>query len=518
MKPSEKRDKQPKSQIKSELMLLAGALVVTTSLTACGGSGASVNKQPTGGKDNQTPMTINIALAQVGDIPNKDSEVEQLIEKYTNTKLNIQWIPTAAYDDKVNVMIASNEMPQLLKIQYTPSTISSMQSGLFWEVGPYLKDYKNLAAQSQQFFDNIMVDGKMFGVPIFSEIARAAIVYRKDWLDGLGLKLPKTTDDWYQVIKAMTLNDPDKNGKNDTYGMVLFKKYNEGQASLLTRFAVGLGGPNKWSVVNGGFEPEFTSKEYNDVLKLFKRLYEEKLINQDFAVFDATEAEKLFDSGRAGIKIAVAQTAKSQQDRLSKADPKGVVDVEPLTGPKGIRVAGQTGNSGIYVIPKSTVKTDAEVRKLLTFLDNVMSPEATTVLQRGIEGKHYMKTADNQTEFTDLTAFQREVKPFRDNLPYIEGYNSLPLKDIPIGEKGIAVAKENTKYSIANPALTLNSATYTERGKELEQMIWDAQTKYIMGKLDDAGWQAEIEKWKKAGGSKIIEEYKADYEKTNKKK
>ncbi|WP_240415830.1 extracellular solute-binding protein [Paenibacillus periandrae] len=502
---------------KSRKALMAAALAVTTSLTACGG-GTSDNKQQAAGKDNNDPMPISIAFAQVGDIPGKGGEVEQLLEKYTNTKLNIQWIPGAAYDDKVNVMIASNEMPQLLKLQYTPNTISAMQSGLFWEVGPYLKDYKNLSAQNQQFFDNILVDGKMYGVPIFSEIARAAIVYRKDWLDGLGLKVPKTVDDWYNVIKAMTLNDPDKNGKNDTYGIVLFKKYNEGQASLLTRFAVGLGGPNKWSIVNGSFEPEFTSKEYNDVLKLFKRLYDEKLLNQDFAVFDSTEADKLFDSGRAGIKIAVAQTGKSQQDRLSKVDPKGVVDVEPLDGPKGIRVAGQTGNSGIYVIPKSTVKTEDEVKKLLKFLDSVMEPEATTLLQRGVEGKHYVMTADKKAEFTDLSAFQREVKPFRDNLLQIEGYNSPPLKDTPIGEKGTMVAKENTKYSVGNPALTLNSATYSERGKELEQMIWDAQTKYIMGKLDDAGWQAEIEKWKKAGGSKIMDEYKADYEKMSKKK
>jgi putative aldouronate transport system substrate-binding protein len=496
-------------------VFMASLLVAAVSLTACSG-GAADSKPRAADKDDNTPMTISIALAQVGDIPNKDSEVEQLIQKYTNTKLNIQWIPGAAYDDKVNVMIASNEMPKLLKVQYTPNIISAMQSDLFWNVGPYIKDYKNLSSQSQQFYDNILVDGNVYGVPVFSEIARAAIVYRKDWLEGLGLKVPVTIDDWYQVIKAMTLNDPDKNGKRDTYGMVLFKKYNEGQASLLTRFAVGLGGPNKWSIVNDRFEPEFTSKAYNDVLKLFKRLYEEKLINQDFAVFDSTEAEKLFDSGRAGLKIAVAQTAKSQQDRLSKVDSKGIVDVEPLAGPQGIRVAGQTGNSGIYVIPKSTVKTEAEVRRLLKFLDNLMNPETATLLQRGVEGKHYVKTADNKAEFTDLSAFQREVKPFRDNLLYVEGYNSLPLKDIPIGEKGIAVAKENTKYSIPNPALTLNSVTYSERGKELEQMIWDAQTKYIMGKIDDAGWQSEIEKWKKAGGSQIMDEYKADYEKMGK--
>ncbi|MDF2962691.1 MAG: extracellular solute-binding protein family 1 [Paenibacillus sp.] len=479
-----------------------------------------------GGKDSSagtaisdtTPFPISIALQQVGDIPAEGNEIGQAIEKYTNTKLNIQWIPGSAYDDKVNVMIASNEMPKLLKVQYVPNIISSMQSDLFWELGPYLKDYKNLSAQNKQFFDNIQVDGKVYGVPIFSEIARAAIVYRKDWLDSLGLKLPKTTDEWYNVAKAMTLNDPDKNGKNDTYGTVLFKKYNEGQYSLTTRFAVGMGAPNKWEITkDGNVQPEFMAPEYNEVMKLYRKLYEEKLINQDFAVLDSAEADKMFDSGRVGIKIAVATTAKSQQDRLSKVDPKAVIDVAPLEGPKGIRVAGQTGNSGIYVIPKSSVKTEAEVKRLLKFLDQLMDPEMATLLMRGVENKHFVKTADNRTEFKDFTAFQREVKPYRDNFPYIEGYNVPELKDVPIGEKGNKVTKENMQYAVPNPALTFISPTYSERGKELEQMIYDAQTKYIMGKIDDAGYQAEIEKWKKAGGQKLMDEYKAEHAKRTKK-
>ncbi|NOU95162.1 extracellular solute-binding protein [Paenibacillus sp. LMG 31456] len=491
------------------VLAMAGSIVA-----GCGGGKESAGSPIS----DTTPFPVSIALTQVGDIPNDGNEISQAIEKYTNTKLNIQWIPNSAYDDKVNVMIASSEMPKLLKVQYVPNIISNMQSDLFWEVGPYLKDYKNLSAQNQQFYDNIKVDGKVYGVPIFSEIARAAIVYRKDWLDNLGLKVPKSIDDWYNVAKAMTLNDPDKNGKNDTYGVVLFKRYNEGQTSLTTRFAVGMGAPNKWEITkDGNVIPEFMSAEYTDVMKMYRKLYEEKLLNQDFAVLDSTEADKMFDSGRVGIKIAVANTAKSQQDRLTKVDPKAVVDVAPLEGPKGIRVAGQTGNSGIYVIPKSSVKTEAEVKRVLKFLDQLMDPEMATLLMRGIENKHYVKTSDNRTEFTDFTAFQREVKPYRDNFPYIEGYNVAPLKDVAIGEKGNKVTQENMKNAIPNPALTFISATYSERGKELEQMIYDAQTKYIMGKLDDAGYQAEIEKWKKSGGQKLMDEYKEENAKRTKK-
>ena len=42
-------------------------------------------------------------------------------------------------------------------------------------------------------------------------------------------------------------------------------------------------------------------------------------------------------------------------------------------------------------------------------------------------------------------------------------------------------------------------------------MIADAQTKYIMGKIDQSGWEKEIENWANAGGTKIREEYAEDY-------
>lgn len=58
------------------------------------------------------------------------------------------------------------------------------------------------------------------------------IHYRKDWFDALNLQSPKTLDDWYNVIKALTLNDPDKNGKNDTYGLMLEKNTTRMSAPL----------------------------------------------------------------------------------------------------------------------------------------------------------------------------------------------------------------------------------------------------------------------------------------------
>ncbi|MCR8635446.1 extracellular solute-binding protein [Paenibacillus radicis (ex Xue et al. 2023)] len=480
-------------------------------LAACGSgepaktatNGTSTAPKAEAPKVDTTPLDLSIVFKQVGDIPAKGNVIEQALEKGTNTKLNIQWVPASTYDEKINVMIAANELPKVLMVSYVPTVINAIQGGQFWEVGPLLKDYKNLSAQNPQYYENIKVDGKLYGIPQFREIARPAFIFRKDILDANGMKMPKTLDEWYEIAKNLR--------KNDTYAFMLDKKYNEGPSSLLTRFAVAQGGVNRWGAdANGKLTPEFLTPQFMDVLKLFKRLYAEKLINQDFPALDGTELDKAFESGRSVLKLnGVATNAANIQDRLVKVVPTAQLDVIPMEGPQGFKVAAQNGYNGLLVFPKSTVKTEAELKRILTFMDKLLDADMSTLQKRGIEGVHFKKVENNLVEWVDLTAFNREVKPYRDSLLNFETYNVPQLKDTPLAMKGYKMEPDNLKYAVHNPTLTLSSQTYSERGKELDQMMWDAQTNYIVGKLDDAGFTAAIDKWRKAGGDNLIKEFEA---------
>ena len=73
--------------------------------------------------------------------------------------------------------------------------------------------------------------------------------------------------------------------------------------------------------------------------------------------------------------------------------------------------------------------------------------------------------------------------------------------------------KENEPYVIHNPAEPFISDTYTEKGSELDKIIEDAKTKYIMGAIDMAGWKKAVDQWRKLGGDKIIQEYNEEYSK-----
>ncbi|MDQ0902303.1 MULTISPECIES: extracellular solute-binding protein [unclassified Paenibacillus] len=492
-------------------VFIVSLLISSMLLTACSQS----KKQEV--ENTAKISSLSLVVSQIGEIPPKNNEMEKAIEAYTNTDLQIQWIPFSAYDEKVKVMIASGELPKLIKLSYTPTIIATLKAGQFWEIGPYLKDYQQLSAQNMLYYDNIAVGGKIYGVPLYRPLGRAVIHYRKDWFDILGLKLPKTLDDWYTVIKALTLGDPDKNGKNDTYGMILEKRYNQDVSSILTRFSVSQGGPNKWKVENGRFTPEFMTEPFHETMKLFKRLYQEKLMNQDFAVADATETSKLYELGRAGTQV-VGGNAQSWQDKLVKAVPSAVVEVAPLEGPEGIRLPGEPGNVGFLAIPKDAVKTEAEMRKILAFLDKLLEPAMQTVLSKGIENRHWIDKGE-YTEVLDRELDLKEVKTYRDTFPYIDSNPALkPIRQPDLYRKNQQIIKENELYIVPNPALTLESETYAERGKELEVLITDAQTKFIMGKIDEAGWKSEIEKWREAGGDKMIREYEEAYTKKDKDK
>ncbi|ASA22408.1 extracellular solute-binding protein [Paenibacillus donghaensis] len=488
--------------MKTYSVLLLSILIVFGTLAGCAPFGWSDEKSSA-----SAPFYLPIGAALIGELPPKNNVVEQAIEAYTHTELQFEWIPMSAYDDKLRLMIAAGELPKLIKLGYAPVYIATIKDGQFWELGPLLKDYPHLSALDNQYYKNISVEGRIYGVPIIRDFGRATIQYRKDWFDRLGLEVPITLEDWYRVVRALTLEDPDGNGKQDTYGMVLEKKYNQDVSSILTRISVSQGGPNKWLVENGHFTPEFMTKPFFDTMKLFRRLYKENLINSDFVVVDTNETTKIYDSGRAGIQIS-GGNVQTWLDKLTKTVPDAIVDVALLTGPGGIRLPGEAGNAGFLAIPKDSVKTLEEVEKILDFLNKLFEPPMQTVITKGVEGRHWADRGD-YTEVLNRTLDLKEVKPYRDLLPFLADDQSSikPSLQPELYLKNQKIGQVNRAYIVENPALTLESDTYREKGKELETIILDAETKFIMGMIDEEGWNAELAKWKQAGGDQMSLEY-----------
>ncbi|MDF2924651.1 MAG: ytcQ [Paenibacillaceae bacterium] len=503
-----------------KVLSAACILAVSAGMVAgCGGEkeeGASTNAPG----EAQKPTEISMMMPYFTTEPPKNNLIIQKLEELTHTKLNIIWVPDAAYKDKLSVSLASGDLPQVTVITrldggiYAPSLTSGVRSGAFWEIGPMLKDYPNLSQKlSKDVLKNASHDGKNYALYRPRVLARGGVIYRKDWLDNLGLKEPKTLDELYNMMKAFTLNDPDQNGKNDTYGLVSRKGFSD-----LDMLAGFFGAGNNYEVKDGKLVPNILTEEYMEAMKFFKRLYDEKLMNGDFAVTEGTQANAMLEGGKAGAFISTAiDDAIINDAGLKKTNPAGEIDVlTRIQGPKGERIIASPGYNGIFMFPKSSVKTEEQMRSILAFFDKMFEPEIANLLTWGVEGVHYHLENGKVAATEQELALRRDAKvPILQLSVITDDISPLKSEFPPLTSKIYQMFIDNEKIAVSNPASSIQSQTFTEKSGELDKIKNDAKMKYILGEIDDAGWNRELEKWKKAGGEKGVEELNAQYAKLN---
>lgn len=485
-------------------LLLAGAMV----LAGCGSNeGPDVSGEAGGTSD--LPLTIRMTLNFDGkEVPKKDNEVETAIEQYTNTSLELTHLSSNDFCTKLPVMLASGELPQVIASCGAPNQsylISAARGGTFWDITTLIQDYPNLSSMPELVYENVSIDGKLYGIPRFRPISRFTYGYRQDWLENLGLNEPKTTEEFYNMLKAFTEDDPDQNGNKDTFGLSLIINNN----SLSPDFGLIFGAPNNWGVVDGKFVKAEETDEYFEGLKFMKRLYDEGLINSDFATISMAENEGNFENGKAGLISMTTNNVLGFDARVKRADPNGRVDFfSGLERDGEKRLMAERGSNGILMFPKSSVKTEEELKQLLTFFDKLAEKEMADLLEWGIEGKHYEIT-EGKAVRTNQEAFDNEI-----SFPYKYPLVTVPLTEIktpgdldPISQKVIEVEKDNEQYAVQDPSMVLLSDTWAEKGAELTQILTDAKVRFIMGRIDENGWRQEVAKFKNAGGDAVAEEY-----------
>ncbi|XID91261.1 extracellular solute-binding protein [Paenibacillaceae bacterium WGS1546] len=460
----------------------------------------------------ETPTKITIMLPlNIAETP--PDTVKKEIERLTNTELTYQFFPADTYEEKLNASFATGSLPQVtyLKNQATFLLMKdAIREGQFWEIGPYLGEFENLSKLKEAILNNTKVDGKIYSLYVGRPLARQGIIYRKDWADKLGLKAPETVDDLFEMAKQFTENDPDENGKPDTIGLA---DRNDLIYGAFKTVASWFATPNNWGEKDGQLLPEFMFQEYIDTMDFMKKLRDGGYMNQDFAATSKTDQTNLFTSGTAGIYIGSMQDVNSLEKDLVKNVPGAVVDTHALVkGPSGQATTWAIpGYNNVVLFPKSAIKDEAELKKILAFFDKLMTPEVATTMFWGLEGTHYEVVDGKAKELDDKELIEREVKGYKDSLigepetnGQLEPYHTLEARI-----RAEALILENEKIAIADPTAALDSATYASQGLQLQEIIKDATYKYMYGSIDAAGFQAMIDDWSKRGGDKIIEEFNA---------
>ncbi|MEW9702515.1 extracellular solute-binding protein [Paenibacillus sp. SI8] len=491
-------------------------LVSSVALVACSDadkngttpSATAKGETPAATADSKPTAITIMAPLNTAETP-PDTIIKEL-EKVTNTKLTYQFFPADTYEEKVNTTLATGALPQVTYLKNQATFIqmkSAIRDGQFWEIGPYLKDFPNLSKMKSTTNENTKVDGKLYTLYHGVDIARQGMIYRKDWADKLGLKAPANTDELYAMMKAFTEQDPDGNGKKDTIGLADRNDLIYGAFKTVDNW---LGVPNNWGAKDAKLLPEFMFPEYVASMDYFKKLRDEGLINKDFAATSKTDQQKLFTKGTAGIYIGAMTDVSTLNKDLIKNVPNAVVDVHSMVAGSNGKMSSWAlgGYNNVLLFPKSAIKTEADLKKILAFFDKMMTPEVANLVTWGIKDANYT-VVDGKAKKTDEEKWTREVKAFADASIGDEDttgrYLGVPL--IPASGKADELKIANLKNAVQDPTAALDSKTNLEKGVQLQAIITDATYKYIYGTIDKAGFDKAVEDWKSRGGSKIIEEY-----------
>jgi putative aldouronate transport system substrate-binding protein len=226
------------------------AVLLTGTLAACSGGdspGASPGPGGTTPADTKKgpPVTLKIELFDRGNTPpGAPPLTESFFVKYIQEKfgdpnnIKVEWVTVPRTEEvpKLNVLLAANEAPDMIFSYSDPAVQNWVKQGGLTDLGDVLNQHgPNLKKYlGEQLLNYGVINGKQYTIPAKRIImATSTPIIRKDWLDKLGMQPPKTTDEFYAVLKAFKEKDPGgTGGKVIPYGI----RYNNNLDPLLRTF------------------------------------------------------------------------------------------------------------------------------------------------------------------------------------------------------------------------------------------------------------------------------------------
>jgi len=340
----------------------------------------------------------------------------RIIRERLGIDLKLVLLPSSPSDQdtKINLAAAANQLPDLMLINQS-TWYKLAKAGMLAEVTKLLPamPLRTKNHYSDPLRNKIATfNKKLYGLADPGAMEKVeGLVIRKDWLAKLGLKVPVTHTELLEVAKAFTFNDPDGNGKADTYGFGAWvESPTTDESGLGRRFdplTGAFGFVGLWNLDPKTFGLNVRQPAYQDALRYVKSFVDAKVIDPDWPTLKKDEFRARWKQGRFGImreQFAALATMSNYKDFDTNFPDGEWIAIAPPKGPKGLSSQGMLSvQARIHAVSAKAAK-EGKTEAIARLLEWMASEEGYYLLGFGVEGVNFRKLADGSVSLEGIPA------------------------------------------------------------------------------------------------------------------
>ncbi|MEK3911166.1 extracellular solute-binding protein [Paenibacillus sp. FSL H7-0331] len=494
---------------KSTFMTMTAVLAAGMLLAACSKSseeGGKATVAPAKEGASAAPEKrgkIKMSLYDRGNTPPAEGTITN--NRWTkwineNGPADVDFIPVPRFESKqkFNTLFASGEAPDVINEFETAYRDQLYSQKQLLPLGDLIKQYApNYSKMLEKYPIMRQIgtkpDGKLYEIGrVIPSTVQVAVFIRTDWLKKLSLPIPQTPEDLLKVAKAFTEQDPDGNGKKDTYGYSL--------AYLGDEAIDAMHGNTMFIKDDKLVEDDARMKA---AVSFKKRLFDEGVVDRDYLTDkNGEKAKKDFLSGKLGIYVA--DNANVDVLTALRSTNKEAT-IAPMLLPK--TEFGQYTIRMLNPLQMTTVvyagaKDPAAAVKTIDFM---LAESTWKMLKFGTENVHWKNDELGCPRPINPDVRKAEIGYNTDLYMVSTTIDSKEICNVPVVDKNIPNAEEwykirnETRDMYENPAVPLYTLTHAEHMPTLPADLlkinndWTQQSKDLIAKTVVSGGSFSVD-------------------------
>ena len=438
---------------------------------------------------------VRLVLKDLDTDPNS-AQFIQLIEKGmaaagTPVDIEIVKVPAGNYAEKVNLMIMSGDIPDLIYFQGGDDKIA-MQD-LLVDLRPYVAKSKSLKNVLDQH-SKLRLESYPYLVWVAPPRVRAPVM-RKDWFDSLpsakALVAKPTVDAYYALFQDLVSK------KGAKYAVSVTGATN-GVEELDAMFDAAFGITSTWMKgADGQWVYARVTPSEKAKLEFYAKLYKEGLLDPEYLTKKWDTKEQVFYEGKAGLVAGVAPGSLDvYANKMMKTQDTTIVALPPPAGKaQGLSpFVDVTKEARGFAIPTTSKVKDAA----FAVIDFMWSPAGLKIAKLGMPGIHYVEEA-NRYVLTDKYS-EWYNGWFGDSF---NGFDPDKALSRPImTPAAVDSGKLATKYMLPDKNFLIPEQ-YVTNWDAMSNLYKEYCADIVTGKKPISAFDEFVQKWYKAGGTEL---------------